>query len=260
MATPSGKVAQMLAFTSSMWGLNREAHAALFRVKTRLECPEGNMRELMRDTNSNWGIAREGERERERERERELSHLRHCRPAHRIKDWLNTRGELASSGPAYPLLEAEKQAGNSQSQKGAILAPEMASSIKLQACSQLLTKFSWDPGWLTSTRRIAARDQLPRRDTGHTWDGTPTAHPGNWVAGTGEVIRRTAPGECVLAKHLVVWAAQTWEGHKSQAQPSLHVRGVPEKLNLSSLDLGSACNPGPALDSSLAEQPGAWAV
>ena len=53
MATPSGKVAQMLAFTTSMWGLNREAHAALFRVKTRLECPEGNMRELMRDTNSN---------------------------------------------------------------------------------------------------------------------------------------------------------------------------------------------------------------
>ena len=53
MATPSGKVAQMLAFTSSMWGLNREAHAAFFRVKTRLECPEGNMRELMRDTNSN---------------------------------------------------------------------------------------------------------------------------------------------------------------------------------------------------------------
>ena len=48
-----GKVAQMLAFTTSMWGLNREAHAALFRVKTRLKCPEGNMRELMRDTNSN---------------------------------------------------------------------------------------------------------------------------------------------------------------------------------------------------------------
>ena len=33
--------------------------------------------------------------------------------------------------------------------------------------------------------------------------------------------------------------------------------GVPENLNLSSLDLGSARNPGPALDSSPTEQPGA---
>ena len=46
MATPSGEVAQMLARTTSKQGLNREAHAALLRVKTRLECPEGNLREL----------------------------------------------------------------------------------------------------------------------------------------------------------------------------------------------------------------------
>jgi len=40
-------------------------------------------------------------------------------------------------------------------------------------------------------------------------------------------------------------------------QPSLCLCGVPETLNLSSLDLGSAHNPGPTLDSSPAEQPGA---
>ena len=51
--------------------------------------------------------------------------------------------------------------------------------------------------------------------------------------------------------------ARTWEGHKTQAQPSLRLWGVPENLNMSGLDLGSARNPGPASDSSPAEQPGA---
>ena len=47
MATPSGKVAQMLTSTTSKRELNREARAALPRVKTRPECPEGNLRDLM---------------------------------------------------------------------------------------------------------------------------------------------------------------------------------------------------------------------
>ena len=42
-----------------------------------------------------------------------------------------------------------------------------------------------------------------------------------------------------------------------QAQRSLCHCGVPDNLNLSGIDLGSACNPGPTLDSSPAEQPGA---
>jgi len=45
-ATPSGEVAQTLASTTSKRGLNREARAALLRVRTRHECPEGNLREL----------------------------------------------------------------------------------------------------------------------------------------------------------------------------------------------------------------------
>ena len=44
--------------------------------------------------------------------------------------------------------------------------------------------------------------------------------------------------------------------HKTEAQPSLCLCGVPENLNRSGIDLGSACKPGPALDSSPAEQPG----
>ena len=61
-----------------------------------------------------------------------------------------------------------RQAGEgSQSQKGAIMAPERH---PIPNCKQtsLLTKTSWDSGWLTSARRVAARDQLPRRDTRHT--------------------------------------------------------------------------------------------
>ena len=36
----------MLVSTTSKRGLNREARAALLRVRTRPECPEGNLREL----------------------------------------------------------------------------------------------------------------------------------------------------------------------------------------------------------------------
>ena len=44
--TPSREVAQTLASATSKQGLNREAQAALLRVRTRPECPEGNLREL----------------------------------------------------------------------------------------------------------------------------------------------------------------------------------------------------------------------
>ena len=54
----------------------------------------------------------------------------------------------------------------------------------------------------------------------------------------------------MLAKYLITWAVRTWEGHKMQAQPSLNLWGLLEYLNLSGLDLGGACSPGPASDSS----------
>ena len=70
------------------------------------------------------------------------------------------------------------------------------------------------------------------------------------VVGEGGDKTHCPPGEGVLAKHLITLAAQTWEGHKTQAQQSLHLCGVPEYLNLSGLDLGSAYNPGPISESS----------
>ena len=78
--------------------------------------------------------------------------------------------------------------------QGANSALEMASSTKLQAGSQFLTKSSWDPGWLTSARRVTARDQLPRGGhTWHTWDGALAVHSGNWAAGIREVIKMHSP-------------------------------------------------------------------
>ena len=44
--TPSREVAQMLVSATSEWELNREARAALLRVRTGPECPEDNLREL----------------------------------------------------------------------------------------------------------------------------------------------------------------------------------------------------------------------
>ena len=44
---PSRKVPQTPASTTSKWGQNREEQAALLRVRTRPECPEDDQRELL---------------------------------------------------------------------------------------------------------------------------------------------------------------------------------------------------------------------
>ena len=46
MATPSGEAAQTLASSTSKRGLDREARAALLKVRTGPDCPKGNLREL----------------------------------------------------------------------------------------------------------------------------------------------------------------------------------------------------------------------
>ena len=53
----SGEAAQMPAFATSKRGLGREARAALLRVRTRPECPEGNLRELTWASKPDCGIA-----------------------------------------------------------------------------------------------------------------------------------------------------------------------------------------------------------
>ena len=56
-ATSSGAAAQTLSSPTSKWVLDREPRAALLRVRTGPECPEGNLRELACDSNPDCGIA-----------------------------------------------------------------------------------------------------------------------------------------------------------------------------------------------------------
>ena len=55
--SPSGEAAQTLASATSKQGLGREAQAALLRVRTGPECPEGNLRELTWASKPDCGIA-----------------------------------------------------------------------------------------------------------------------------------------------------------------------------------------------------------
>ena len=126
--------------------------------------------------------------------------------------------------------------------------PQRRHPLPNWAGSQLLTKSSWDPGWLASTRRAAARRSDPqRRHTAHLrWHSCCALRkPSSWDRG-GDKTHHSL-GESVLTKSLVTWASRAWEGHKTQAQPSLCLCGVPENLSLSGLDLWSACNSGPTL-------------
>ena len=172
-ATPSGAAAQTLSSPTSKQGLNREVWAALLRVRTRPECPENNLSELTWDINPDWGIAqREGEKNERGNSPAKSPNLRH-RQARSQNKGLNNRASRLQTGP-FP---HQRQAGkDSESQKGAIAAPERHHLPNCKEAS-LLTKTSWDSGWSTSTRRVAARDQLPRRDTRHTWEGTPCWEP-----------------------------------------------------------------------------------
>ena len=55
--SPSGEAAQTSASTTSKQGLGREAWAALLRVRTGSECPEGNLSELTWARKPDCGIA-----------------------------------------------------------------------------------------------------------------------------------------------------------------------------------------------------------
>ena len=84
-----------------------------------------------------------------------------------------------------PIPTGDREAGGGQPKlERGKLGPGEASSTKLQAGTQSLTKTPWDFGWLTSAGRVTARDQLPRRDIGHNGEGCTHCHPGNRAAGT----------------------------------------------------------------------------
>jgi len=191
-------VAQTLTSATSKWGLDREAWAAssVLRVRTRPECPEDNQRELTWDSNPNCGIAKEKKRERTYPLE-VLTHSLAC-PQNKGLSKYQRRASRLHIAHLHAPSTGGTEAGMPQpkpEEKGLLQSRHQrpASSTKLWAGSQLLTMYSWEPEQLTSTRRVAALDQLPRGDTRHTWDSVLMMHPGNWVAGTREVIKMHGP-------------------------------------------------------------------
>ena len=55
--SPNREAVQTPAPATSKLGLGREAQAALLRVRTGPECPEGNLKELIWDSKPDCGIA-----------------------------------------------------------------------------------------------------------------------------------------------------------------------------------------------------------
>ena len=119
-------------------------------------------------------------------------------------------------------------------------------------CKQtsLLTKTSWDSGQSTSAGKVAARSASQKRHRAHLRRPahcTPRKLSG-WD-GEGDKSQPSTAGDYTLQGpgHL---SCSDLGRTQTQAQPSLHLCGVPENLNLSGLDLGSACKPGPTSDGS----------
>ena len=80
-ATPSREAAQTLASTTSKWGLNREAQAALLRVRILPECSKGTLSELTWTSKPDCEITTMGKA------------LRHCQ-AHAHNKGLNRTSQL----------------------------------------------------------------------------------------------------------------------------------------------------------------------
>jgi len=116
----------------------------------------------------------------------------------------------------------------SQSQKGAIVAPERHYLPNFKQAS-LLTKTSWGSGRSTSA-----------------WEGVLVVHPENRVAGTGEAISGSNHAH-QTPYHL---SCSHLGRAQNAAQLSLRLWGLPQCQNLSGLDLGGACSPGQASDGS----------
>ena len=81
----------------------------------------------------------------------------------------------------------------------------------------------------------------------------PPRKPSGWDGG-GDKMHSPLWRDCTLQAPGSLSCLDLGRAQK-QTQPSLHLCGIPENLNLSGLDLGSACTPGPTSDSSPAEQP-----
>ena len=168
-----------------------------------------------------------------------------CSQNERLCLWQKTQeSKLAAIYASHPCRQRGRCATVRVGWRGAttISALEPASSSKLWAGCQWLSKSSWDLGQFISARSATTWDQVPRGDTWNTWDCALLAHLGNWVAWTREVHKIQGPPEtvrsktpsclngldlgrakntqsiwvCAFAEHLRTWAAYNWEVHETQ--------------------------------------------
>ena len=158
---------------------------------------------------------------------------------------MNTRGELAGCGPAHLPPETGRQAGDSQSQKArGNLSPR--DGILYQIVSRLpVANQVFLRSWMVDICQEGCSQRPAPQRTHMTylrWHFCCAPRKLSSWNGGGDKMRRPTWGVCAhhAPGHL---SCLTWEGHKTQAQPSLCLCGVPKNLNLSSLDLGSTHNP-----------------
>ena len=156
-----------------------------------------------------------------------------------------------------PPLEAEREVGKARAESKGQSRPQRWHPLPTVSRLQLLTNSSWDPGWLTSARRVTALKSAPQ--------GSHTAHlrscsqeteclrPGRWLRCTGHLGQCAHQAPCRLSCSDL---GRAQKPHPTESVPLWSTKN----LNLSSLDLQSAWNAGPALDSTHAEKPGDWAL
>ena len=169
---------------------------------------------------------------------------------------MNTRGELASCGPAPPHYpEAEKQAGNSQSQKArGNFGPR--DGILHQTGSRLpLANHVFLGYWSVDICQDGCnlRSAPQGRHTAHLRQCSCSApsKPRDWDQRADKT--HCTPGTVCLPS---TWLPELLGLGKDTKSRPRRVYAFMENLNLSSLDLGSARNLGPPLESSPSEQPG----
>ena len=117
MVTPSGEAVQTPASATSKRGLGREVQAALLKIRTGPECPEGNLRELTWNSRPDPGIVTPAK-----------SHKLRHRQAFSQSKGLSRASQL-QTGPS-PARNREVRAARAE---GGDCSPREASSTKLQA-------------------------------------------------------------------------------------------------------------------------------
>ena len=143
---------------------------------------------------------------------------------------MNTKGEIARCGPAHLPLEAERQAGNSQSQKvRGNLNPRYG--ILYQTVRRLpVANQVFLGSWMVDVHQEGHRQRSApqRRHTAHLrW--CPTAHPGNlsdWDQGIDKIC--PPPGESALTS---TWLLELLEPGKDTKRRPNQVCASEDYLN-----------------------------